>query len=90
MMQKFAGKYKSAGFVPADVVRSPIVSKSPIRAGSNTAHIPSRTTAGHSTAPVERHYTGNAIIGIATMHKSNAVPVFSNAEAKDLATMRRS
>ena len=88
-MQKFAGKYRSAGFVPADIVRTPIVQEAPTRAGSSTAHIPSRSTAGHSTAPVERHYTGSAIIGIATMHKSNAVPVFSDAEAKDLATMRR-
>ena len=37
-------------------------------------------------APV---YTGSAIKGIGTMHKSNAVPVFSDAEAKDIASMRR-
>jgi hypothetical protein len=34
-------------------------------------------------------YTGTAIKGIGTMHKSNAVPVFSDAEAKDIASMRR-
>ena len=34
-------------------------------------------------------YTGDEIIGIGTLHKSNAVPVFSKKEAKDLATMRR-
>jgi hypothetical protein len=34
-------------------------------------------------------YTGNAIKGIGTMHKSNSVPVFSNQEAIDIATMRR-
>lgn len=34
-------------------------------------------------------YTGDKIIGIGTLHKSNAVPVFSDKEAKDLATMRR-
>ena len=37
-------------------------------------------------APV---YTGDKIIGIGTMHKSNAVPIFSNSEAKDISTMRR-
>jgi hypothetical protein len=34
-------------------------------------------------------YTGTKIKGIGTMHKSNAVPVFSDQEAKDIATMRR-
>lgn len=34
-------------------------------------------------------YTGDKIIGIGTMHKSNAVPIFSNNEAKDISTMRR-
>jgi hypothetical protein len=34
-------------------------------------------------------YTGNAIKGIGTMHKSNAVPVFSDEQARDIATMRR-
>ena len=34
-------------------------------------------------------YTGTAIKGIGTMHKSNAVPIFSNEEAQDIAKMRR-
>jgi len=34
-------------------------------------------------------YTGEKIKGIGTMHKSNAVPVFSDNEAKDIASMRR-
>jgi hypothetical protein len=34
-------------------------------------------------------YTGDKIKGIGTMHKSNAVPVFSDNEAKDLSSMRR-
>jgi hypothetical protein len=34
-------------------------------------------------------YTGSAIKGIGTMHKSNAVPVFSDEQARDIATMRR-
>jgi hypothetical protein len=34
-------------------------------------------------------YTGTAIKGIGTMHKSNAVPIFSNEEAVAIATMRR-
>ena len=34
-------------------------------------------------------YTGNKIIGIGTLHKSNAVPVFSQEEAIDISKMRR-
>lgn len=36
-----------------------------------------------------RVYTGVKLLGIATMHKSNAVPVFSEEEAVELAKMRR-
>lgn len=45
------------------------------------------------TGPVSsrpnQQYTGTKIKGIGTMHKSNAVPVFSDEEAVDLASMRR-
>lgn len=34
-------------------------------------------------------YTGDLLIGIATMHKSNAVPVLKQEDAEDLAKMRR-
>ena len=55
-----------------------------------TPKIPSLISTGGSTAlkksPV---YTGNKLMGIGTMHKSNSVPIFSNDEAKDIATMRR-
>jgi len=34
-------------------------------------------------------YTGNELLGIATMHKSNAVPVSKSDDAKIFATMRR-
>jgi hypothetical protein len=34
-------------------------------------------------------YTGDAMLGIATMHKSNMVPVFSEREAADISKMRR-
>jgi hypothetical protein len=57
--------------------------------GRSTKHIPSRDTGGGSTAPVHKVYTGNKILGIGTMHKSNAVPIFSDEEAQDIARMRR-
>jgi hypothetical protein len=51
--------------------------------------IPSRVTAGGSTASVHKVYTGTKVLGIGTMHKSNAVPIFSDEEAKAISTMRR-
>jgi len=55
-----------------------------------TAHIPSRSTeGGTATLAAPKVYTGTKVKGIATMHKSNAVPVFSDEEAKDISKMRR-
>ena len=60
-------------------------------AGRETRHIPSLDT-GHRgavrTAEIPR-YTGTKIKGIGTMHKSNAVPIFTDDEARDIASMRR-
>ncbi len=45
---------------------------------------------GGDTAKKEpMKYTGTLVKGIATMHKSNAVPVISQEEATDIANMRR-
>jgi hypothetical protein len=46
---------------------------------------------GGSTAPAERQvYSGERrLLGVATMHKSNMVPVFDSKDAKDIARMRR-
>ena len=58
--------------------------------GRTTTHnIPSRVTEGHSTAPVHKVYTGDKVLGIATMHKSNAVPVFRAEDAVEISRMRR-
>ena len=51
--------------------------------------LPSRVTPGGSTAPVHKVYTGTKVLGIATMHKSNAVPVFAEEEAVEISRMRR-
>jgi hypothetical protein len=37
----------------------------------------------------EKVYTGDKLLGIATMHKSNMVPVFKAEDAADIANMRR-
>lgn len=56
---------------------------------TTSTNIPSRVTEGGSTAPVHKVYTGTKILGIATMHKSNAVPVFSDEQAVEISRMRR-
>jgi hypothetical protein len=56
----------------------------------NTNHIPSLNSgAGVATLAPAKVYTGTKVKGIATMHKSNAVPVFSDEEAIDISRMRR-
>ena len=60
----------------------------PGRATSNS--IPSRNTGdGVAASKPAPQYTGNKILGIGVMHKSNSVPIFSNEEAVNIATMRR-
>ena len=44
---------------------------------------------GNCTKQEPMKYTGTLVKGIATMHKSNAVPVISQQEAEDIAKMRR-
>lgn len=39
--------------------------------------------------PADKVYTGDKVKGIGTMHKSNAVPIFSDKEAVDISKMRR-
>ena len=56
---------------------------------STTKHIKSLDTGGVAPAAIRKVYTGTKILGIGTLHKSNAVPVFSDEEAKDIARMRR-
>ena len=56
---------------------------------NTTAHLKSVDTGGNATLKAPNVYTGTKVKGIATMHKSNAVPVFSDEEAVDISRMRR-
>lgn len=66
---------------------SPSVILSP---GRSTDHIASLDT-GAGLAPKRESpkYTGDNVIGIGQMHKSNAVPIFKASDAEDIAKMRR-
>ena len=58
--------------------------------GSELPRIPSvKHTWEPCTKPADKVYTGDAIVGISTMHKSNAVPVFNKQAAIDISKMRR-
>ena len=57
---------------------------------TNTHHIPSLNSGvGVAALAPAKVYTGDKIKGIGTMHKSNAVPIFSDEEAVAIANMRR-
>lgn len=56
----------------------------------NTDHIPSRDDGSHNCSVTEKNkYTGTLVKGISTLHKSNAVPIIDEQEAKEHARMRR-
>lgn len=80
-------KYKPNKSLPKGVqAYSP--AKSHVR---ETVKYPSLNTfEGSCTKPIHgKVYTGDKMIGIGTLHKSNAVPIFSDDDAKDQASMRR-
>ena len=86
--QKTNFSRKSMGKISFD---PKVIPKLTIPAGRDVRKYPSMVTPGGSaTKPVKGNvYTGTAMLGIGTLHKSNAVPIFSDEEAKDQASMRR-
>lgn len=67
--------------------KSVVVSEPYVR---ETPKYPSLSTPGGDTALKDAPlYTGTAMKGIGTLHKSNAVPVFTDEEAKSISSMRR-
>ena len=61
-----------------------------VPAERSSRQYPSRDSgAGSATKQAPKVYTGTAMLGVATMHKSNSVPVFSSQEAVEISSMRR-
>ena len=55
-----------------------------------TDHIPSVDTGqGVAAKKAVQQYTGDAMLGIGQLHKSNAVPIFKAEDAVDISKMRR-
>lgn len=67
------------------VVETPFVRQTPKIPSLNTGN----TDQSLATKAKPKVYTGSLMKGIATMHKSNAVPVFTDEQAKDISNMRR-
>lgn len=58
--------------------------------GREADRLPSRVTpGGDGLKKPDKVYTGDKVIGIATMHKSNAIAVFDDKHLVDIAMMRR-
>jgi hypothetical protein len=70
------------------VVDLPTTAKMYVRETKKVPSLNSWTTGVVSSKPSPQ-YTGTSILGIGTLHKSNAVPIFTNQEAEDIAKMRR-
>lgn len=68
-------------------IMTPVVNKPYRRETPEIKSLP--FTAGPCVRPPDKVYTGTAIKGIGTMHKSNAVPIFSDEDAVAIAKMRR-
>lgn len=81
LLQKYAPKKPLAAAKPYTPPK-PYVRETP--------HIPSRDTGFHDcTKKQQQSYTGSNMIGIGTLHKSNAVPIFSQEDAVEISRMRR-
>ena len=86
--QAFIAKIKGSS------VSGSTTASKPVRVGSIPTSPANSTTSSisyHSSMAKkeEKVYTGNEIIGIAQMHKSNAVPIRNKKSAEDVAKMRR-
>ena len=68
-------------------VKSPVVQTAYRRETPKINSLP--FTGGACTKVEPQRYTGTLIKGIATMHKSNAVPIINDQDAVDIAKMRR-
>jgi hypothetical protein len=85
---KMAPKFSTGPYNAPRKTMSDFMPKTP--PGRETPQVESQDTGWVACVRVrDNEYTGTKIKGIGTMHKSNAVPVFSDEEAKDISKMRR-
>lgn len=76
-------KYKPKAFVEMKT------SAQPYRRDEGVEYKSFDSGIGVSPKVESQKYTGTLVKGIATMHKSNAVPIIDDQQAKDISQMRR-
>ena len=83
--EKMLAKYPSKNVTAKALPLQPIFRR-------ETPYVPSATVTVVEVAAKKdsQMYTGTKMLGVGTMHKSNSVPIFSEQEAIDISTMRRS
>ena len=84
--EELVAKYAPKKTVAKNV--QPLQQPAPYR--RETPKYPSLNSTEYNTYKKQiMQYTGDKMRGIGTLHKSNAVPIFTDEEAKDQAAMRR-
>ena len=87
--KKMAPRFSKVPSAPAKT-RGTLTVTMRVPPGRETPQIESRDTGWVTCSkPADQAYTGTKVKGIGTMHKSNAVPIFSDEEAQDISRMRR-
>lgn len=91
MLRKFdkmAPKFSTGPYNAPRKTMADVMPKCP--PGRETPRVESQDTGWVACVKVKDNtYTGTKVKGVGTMHKSNAVPIFSDDEAKDISSMRR-
>lgn len=80
-------KYTPPKFTPLSATKQPTYAD--IRMAEAKQYRSVDIRSGVCAKEEAKTYTGTLVKGISTLHKSNAVPIISETEAKDHANMRR-
>jgi hypothetical protein len=83
------GKYTPPPFKPISSTTSSSFADIRMAEARQYRSVDVKATDGICAKPDKKEYTGTLVKGISTMHKSNAVPIINESEAKEHASMRR-
>lgn len=83
------GKYSPPPFKPIASAASPSFADIRLAESRQYKSVDVKVSDGVCAKSDKKEYTGTLVKGISTMHKSNAVPIIDEREAKEHASMRR-
>jgi hypothetical protein len=83
------GKYTTPSFKPLTAAAVPTYADIRMAESDRYRSVNVKVSDGICSKSDKKQYTGTLVKGISTMHKSNAVPIINEQEAKDHASMRR-